>query len=78
MTAFCPACAGASEVNDSRSTNGTVKRRRECKACGGRWTTYEVSEGVYRSMVKRHQTLVSNLRAALAAAESRTPMEPAE
>jgi len=37
----CPSCAGKGEVTDSRWMSATVRRRRECKSCGERWTTYE-------------------------------------
>lgn len=41
----CKECGGfATFVCDSRQRNGDVKRRVQCKNCGRRWTTYEVTE----------------------------------
>lgn len=37
----CPYCGSKSKVVDSRSTGEGIRRRRECKACGQRFTTYE-------------------------------------
>ncbi len=38
----CPTCSnGASKVLDSRKVEKRVYRRRECKACGFLFTTYE-------------------------------------
>jgi len=38
----CPACGGEeSKVTDSRELDESVRRRRECLACGQRFTTYE-------------------------------------
>lgn len=52
----CPACASQdSRVLDSRPVeDGTsIKRRRECPACGKRFTTYEVVDTVSIAVVKR-------------------------
>lgn len=39
----CEKCGGASEVADSRKRNsGYIRRRRQCKACGHRFTTIEL------------------------------------
>jgi len=38
----CPHCAGFdSRVVDTRSAGDGIRRRRECKRCGQRFTTYE-------------------------------------
>jgi len=38
----CPYCQGNdTRVIDTRETNEGVRRRRECKGCGKRFTTYE-------------------------------------
>lgn len=37
----CPFCEGSSQVKDSRPTSEGVRRRRECKECGRRFTTFE-------------------------------------
>ena len=52
----CPACNNSdSKVLDSRPVEeGTsIKRRRECPACGKRFTTYEVIDNVPIAVVKR-------------------------
>lgn len=37
----CPYCDGASQVIDSRPSRSGIRRRRECKVCDRRFTTYE-------------------------------------
>jgi transcriptional repressor NrdR len=52
----CPSCeSGTTRVIDSRDLeNGsTIRRRRECEACGQRFTTYERPEGARLVVVKR-------------------------
>lgn len=55
----CPYCAcGESKVIDSRPTddNERIRRRRECAACGKRFTTYEVVETVPLMVVKKDKS----------------------
>ena len=55
----CPACAADDDkVIDSRATDdgGAVRRRRECLACGSRFTTYERVEEVALVIVKRDES----------------------
>ena len=52
----CPWCAGLDDkVVDSRLADegGAIRRRRECLACGRRFTTYERVEEVSLLVVKR-------------------------
>lgn len=52
----CPYCANAdSKVIDSRSADegNAIRRRRECAACGKRFTTYETIEQVPLMVIKR-------------------------
>ncbi len=51
----CPFCAnGENKVIDSRlSRDNAIRRRRECIACGQRFTTYEVVEEVLPTVVKK-------------------------
>ncbi len=52
----CPFCrAPDSRVIDSRELSGgdSIRRRRECAACGRRFTTYERVEGVSLVIVKK-------------------------
>lgn len=53
----CPACNSQdSRVLDSRPVEdgSSIKRRRECPACGKRFTTYEVIDTVPIAVVKRN------------------------
>jgi transcriptional regulator NrdR family protein len=39
---LCPECGtNSSKVTDSREAPGSIRRRRECVRCGGRWSTIE-------------------------------------
>jgi transcriptional repressor NrdR len=52
----CPRCEnGSTRVVDSRDleSGNTIRRRRECEACGNRFTTYERPEGARLLVVKR-------------------------
>lgn len=52
----CPYCANLdSKVIDSRSADegNAIRRRRECMACGKRFTTYEMIEEVPLMVIKR-------------------------
>ncbi len=50
----CPACDDAeSRVVDSRTTGDAVRRRRECLACGERFTTHERPEKRVLWVVKK-------------------------
>lgn len=53
---YCPICNGDSKVLDTRTNEGenTVKRRRECVACGKRFTTYERIEDMPLIVKKRN------------------------
>jgi len=37
----CPYCGGKSQVVDTRASGEGIRRRRECRVCGQRFTTYE-------------------------------------
>lgn len=55
----CPCCGAAnSRVLDSRPVDdGTrIKRRRECPACGKRFTTYEIVDSVPIVVIKKNGT----------------------
>jgi transcriptional repressor NrdR len=72
----CPQCASRdSRVVDSRDLDdaATIRRRRECTACGARFTTYERIEAARLVVVKRdgvrqewdREKVVSGLQKAL-------------
>jgi transcriptional repressor NrdR len=53
----CPFCDAAdTRVIDSRLANdgASIRRRRECTACGERFTTFETAELVYPHIIKQH------------------------
>src|SRR6185369_5708246 len=65
----CPACGlGDSRVVDSRDLDdaATIRRRRECNACGTRFTTYERVEAARLVVLKRDGTRQEWDRAKLA------------
>jgi hypothetical protein len=37
----CPLCGGVTDVRDTREARTAIRRRRWCRACGNRFTTYE-------------------------------------
>lgn len=50
----CPHCVSTeSRVTDSRETNDSVRRRRECLHCGARFTTYERVQSSLVMVAKR-------------------------
>jgi len=55
----CPFCAYTeSKVVDSRPTEeGSIRRRRECLSCGGRFTTYETVESLPIIVIKKNGRL---------------------
>ncbi len=71
----CPYCGhGDSKVVDSRESEDSVRRRRQCLRCGERFTTYERVEAATLYVVKRdgrreefsREKLLSGLRLACA------------
>ncbi len=53
----CPYCSGTETlVKDSRPTedNTAVRRRRECRTCGGRYTTFERVQIRELTVIKAH------------------------
>ena len=77
----CPFCGGRdTKVVDSRlSTEGdSVRRRRECVACGERYTTYETAELSLPRVVKgdgrREPFDLANLRAGMMRALEKRPV----
>ena len=78
---FCPFCnADDTKVIDSRlvANGGQVRRRRECGACGERFTTYELAELVMPRGIKTDGTRQSfdedKLRAGLQRALEKRPV----
>jgi ribosomal protein S27AE len=59
----CPKCyEDTLEVIESRPTqNGLVRRRKECKTCGHRLTTREISDDQYQQFM-RDRALINKFR----------------
>lgn len=50
----CPYCGNSeTEVVETRYTEGATRRRRECRNCGKRFTTYERVENVELIVIKK-------------------------
>ena len=81
----CPYCqAGDSRVTDSRELGrgASIRRRRECAACGRRFTTYERIEGSGLVVVKkdgrRQEFDAAKLRQKLRVALTKRPVGEAQ
>jgi transcriptional repressor NrdR len=81
----CPYCqADESRVTDSRELGGgaSIRRRRECGACGRRFTTYERIEGSGLVVVKkdgrRQEFDAAKLRQKLRVALTKRPVGEAQ
>ena len=50
----CPNCGadGSKVIHTTRDEGGSIRRRRECKACGERFNTYERAELITPMLVK--------------------------
>lgn len=49
----CPICGGITFVKDSRTDEDCVKRRRECKECGYRFSTAEIDMDYYETLKEK-------------------------
>ena len=81
----CPACGGLRDkVVDSRHSDdgASIRRRRECETCGGRYTTFERVEEVPLQVRKRDGRVepfdASKVAAGVSAACKSRPVEPAQ
>ena len=79
----CPSCNGITRVLESRRADGgaATRRRRECPACGRRFTTFERREREPLFVIKRDGERQRFDRAKLAGgllrAAHKRPVEPA-
>ena len=48
----CPVCGEKTRTTNSRSNVESVRRRRECRECGHRFTTIELEVDLYRKIKK--------------------------
>ncbi len=81
----CPFCGhDDSQVKDSRPTedNGAIRRRRQCEACGGRFTTFERIQlrelTVVKSEGKREPFEREKLERSLTVACRKRPVDAAQ
>ena len=81
----CPFCAHEdSQVKDSRPTedNGAIRRRRQCEACGARFTTFERIQlrelTVVKSEGRRQSFEREKLERSVTIACRKRPIEPAK
>jgi len=54
----CPACGGPSRVLATRREADSLRRRRECRTCGKRWTTVEVGLDYLRKIDRQASGVV--------------------
>lgn len=77
----CPYCGhDASQVKDSRPSDDNIRRRRQCEACGGRFTTFERVQlrevTVVKSGGKREPFERDKLERSIAIACRKRPVAP--
>lgn len=48
----CPKCGGETCVIDSRPSEDSVRRRRECLECGDRFNTMEIDADYYETLMQ--------------------------
>jgi transcriptional regulator NrdR family protein len=49
----CPQCSGKTRTLDSRTSEVHVRRRRQCKDCGHRFSTRELEDGALKQLRER-------------------------
>lgn len=54
MKMTCPKCNEKTRVIDSTTDEDSTTRRRECVACGYRFSTIEIDKDLYERLVKHH------------------------
>lgn len=57
MTRKCPACGHRGAVLDTRETETTVRRQRECISCRARWTTWETTANPDTALATVRETM---------------------
>lgn len=60
MRAIC-SCRGRSNCYDSRPSDKSIWRRRVCKSCGKRWSTFEIGMEEFELFMET-QRLVNRLK----------------
>src|SRR3954451_10681199 len=77
----CPSCESeANRVLETRRVDGSIRRRRECASCSGRFTTWERTERNALAVRKRSGSRQPfdrvKLRAGLLRASHKRPVDP--
>ena len=77
----CPYCTStSSQVKDSRPSDDSIRRRRQCDDCGGRFTTFERVQLRELTVVKRSGRKVpfdrDKLQRSVSVALRKRPVEP--
>ncbi len=49
----CPQCSGKTRTVESRIGEAAVRRRRQCKECGHRFSTRELEDGALKQLRER-------------------------
>ncbi len=61
----CPACGSIRHyVTNSRPRETTIHRRRKCRPCGERFSTWEFTEADVPTMQTGYRSMVESMRAA--------------
>ena len=55
---ICPYCGGFTKVLDSRETDDSVRRRRECRECGLRFSTTEIDLQLYDKRMEESRSII--------------------
>lgn len=80
----CPSCSSATHILETRAAEGgaAVRRRRECKSCGRRFTSFERREPEPSWVIKRDGERqhfdAEKLRGGLRRAVHKRPVSPAD
>jgi transcriptional repressor NrdR len=80
----CPECRSPTRVRETRAADdgAAVRRRRQCPACGRRFTTFERAEPEPLFVIKRNGSRQpfnrAKLRAGLQRATHKRPVDPAD
>lgn len=58
----CPICDSQTNVIDSRKSEGKIRRRKQCKRCLVKFTTYEIMDQDYEDIVKQKHRLLEQVK----------------
>lgn len=57
----CPKCGAATCVIDSRPSEDSVRRRRECLECGERFNTMEIDADYYETLMQSDRKTIQKV-----------------